>query len=320
MATLPYWTTTEKEGYPEAQTSWVDIGEGTRAFLAIPTRGKPPYRAMILGHERYGLVLDTLEQTAKFAAYGYVCIAPDMASQFPGDKVALNKGDIGGGWTPETVQLYMAQSYDYLLTLPEVNTNQIAAIGLCASGAWPWMLNSVRPELAACICYYGGGRYNEALMEKVTAPTLYCYGEKDHTTPIQRVFEFRDEMERHHKNCEVHLEADMPHGWLNDTMPGRYRQKEATEAWDKILDFLDRTYAGYFSADKVTTKFEADFAVDYDYAKSVRYGTLDIPEPDIRAFNELKQNVAEGKVPKAQLDTQIALYPEYFALHPELLP
>jgi carboxymethylenebutenolidase len=320
MATLPYWTTEEKKGYPEAKTSWVDIGEGTRAFLAIPTRGKPPYRAMILGHERYGLVLDTLEQTAKFAAYGYVCIAPDMASQFPGDKEALNRGDIGGGWTTETVQLYMAQSYDYLLTLPEVDTKQIAAIGLCASGSWPWILNSVRPDLAACVCYYGGGRYNEALMEKVTAPTLYCYGEKDHTTPIQRVFEFRDEMERHQKNCEVHLEGDMPHGWLNDTMPGRYRQKEANEAWDKILDFLDRTYAGYFAPDKVTTKFEADFAVDYDYSKSVRYGTLDIPEPDIRAFTELKQNVAEGKAPQAQLDTQIALYPEYFKRHPELLP
>ena len=27
----PYWSTTEKPGYPEAQTRWVDIGEGTRA-------------------------------------------------------------------------------------------------------------------------------------------------------------------------------------------------------------------------------------------------------------------------------------------------
>src|SRR4051794_12638350 len=265
MATLPYWSTKEKEGYIGATTRWVDIGEGTRAFLGVPERGKPPYRAMILGHERYGLVLDTLDQVAKFAAYGYVCIAPDMASQFQGDKEALNKGDIGGGWTNDTVKLYMAQSYDFLLTLPEVDPQAISAIGLCASGAWPWILNSVRPDLAACICYYGGGRYNEELMDKVTAPTLYVYGEKDHTTPIERVFAFRDEMERHQKNCEVHLEADMPHGWLNDTMPGRYRQKEAGEAWDRILDFVDRVQAGYFASDRVTIKFESDFSVDYDF-------------------------------------------------------
>ena len=320
MATLPYWTTTEKDRYPGVQTQWVDIGEGTRAFLAIPERGTPPYRAMILGHERYGLVLDTLEQTQKFAAYGYVCIAPDMAAQFTGDKEALNRGDIGGGWNNDTVKLFMAQSYDFLATLPEVDAARIAAIGLCASGSWPWILNSVRPDLAACVCYYGGGRYNEELMEQVTAPTLYVYGEKDHTTPIERVFAFRDEMERHNKNCEVRLEADMPHGWLNDTMPGRYRQKEANEAWDRIIEFLDRAYAGYYKADQVNLRFEADFAVDYDYNNSVRYGTWTGPEPDIRAFTELKTNVAEGRGDKAELDRQLALYSDYFALHPELLP
>jgi len=318
MSTLPYWSTVEKEGYIGAQTRWVDIGEGTRAFLGIPERGKPPYRAMILGHERYGLVLDTLDQVAKFAAYGYVCIAPDMASEFPGDKAALNRGDIGGGWNNDTVKLYMAQSYDFLTTLPEVDPKCISAIGLCASGAWPWILNSVRPDLGACICYYGGGRYNEELMDKVTAPTLYVYGEKDHTTPIQRVFDFRDEMERHQKNCEVHLEADMPHGWLNDTMIGRYRQKEAGEAWDRIIEFLDRVYAGYFPPDVVRTRFEADFAVDYDFSKNVRYGTGSGPEPDVRAFNELKLNVAEGRAPREQLDAQLKLYAEFFAEHPEL--
>jgi carboxymethylenebutenolidase len=273
---------------------------------------------MILGHERYGLVLDTLDQVGKFAAYGYVCIAPDMASQFPGDKEALNKGEIGGGWTTETVQLYMAQSYDFLLTLPEVDPKCISAIGLCASGAWPWILNSVRPDLAACICYYGGGRYNEELMDKVTAPTLYVYGEKDHGTPIQRVFEFRDEMERHHKNCEVHLEADMPHGYLNDTMPGRYRQKEAQEAWDNILAFLDRVYDGYFAPDKVTLKFEADFAVDYNFDRNVRYGADGYPEPSPRRLSELTEAVAEGRKPRQELEEFYELYAEYFDKHPEL--
>ena len=43
-------------------------------------------------------------------------------------------------------------------------------------------------------------------------------------------------MERHHKNCEVRLEPDMPHGYLNDTMPGRYRQKEANEAWEHAAE------------------------------------------------------------------------------------
>jgi len=36
----------------------------------------------------------------------------------------------------------------------------------------------------------------------------------------------------------------MPHGWLNDTMPGRYRAKEAEEAWGVLLAFLGDVFGG----------------------------------------------------------------------------
>ena len=84
---------TPERKYIGANTSWVDFGEGTRAFLTQPQQGKEPFRAVILGHERYGLVQHTLDLAAKFAAYGYMCVAPDMASHWKGDKVALNRGE-----------------------------------------------------------------------------------------------------------------------------------------------------------------------------------------------------------------------------------
>lgn len=320
MSSLPYYTTTEKPGYPQVKTRWEEISVGTKAYVAVPTQGTGPFPAMILGHERYGLVLDTLEQAAKFAAYGYVCIAPDMASHFEGDKEALNRGDISGGWNNDIVKAYMTQSYDFLAKMPEVDTKRIAAIGLCASGHWPWILNGERPDLAACICYYGGGPYNEELMDKVTAPTLYVYGEKDHTSPISRVFNFRDEMERHHKSCEIRLEPDMHHGWLNDTMPGRYRQKEAADAWDRIIEFLERVYSGHYVSDRVKIRFEADYSRDYDFTKLVRYGVPEYPEPDIASLTALKARVASGEAPASEIDRMLSLYSEFFAEHPELKP
>src|SRR5215468_1502820 len=45
---------TPERTYIGANTSWVDFGEGTRAFLTQPQQGKAPFRAVILGHERYG--------------------------------------------------------------------------------------------------------------------------------------------------------------------------------------------------------------------------------------------------------------------------
>jgi carboxymethylenebutenolidase len=323
--TLPYWSQVEKKGYIGARTQWVEFGDGIRGFLGIPERGRAPYPAMVLGHERYGLVLDSLDQVAKLAAYGYVALAPDMASKYKGDIAAINRGEAAGGWDADTVKEYLAASYDYLAAMPEVDGERISCMGFCASGGWAWVLNSVRPGLAACICYYGGGSYNEELMAKVTAPTLFAYGENDHTTPIERTFAFRDEMERHNKTCEISLVPDMPHGWLNDTMIGRYRQKEAGDAWKQIMDFLDRVHAGYYKSDRVQIKFEADFAVNYDFSKSVRFAEGPFPEPDMRperfggVLEDMKRAVAEGRAPKSELDELVGLYPEYFASHPELL-
>ena len=260
----------EEHSYIGAKTSWVDVGDGTRAFLATPGRFRAPYGAMVLGHERYGLVQHTLDLTAKFASYGYVAIAPDMASHWDGDKEALNRGDVSLTLTDDQVKNYMSRCTDYLQRLPEVEARRIAAMGVCASGGYPHLLNSVRPGLAANIVFYGGTDPKDEVIQAVTAPTLGVFGEADHIIAIEDVRAFRAKLEKHQKNYELRLFPGMPHGWLNDTMPGRYRQKEAEEAWTIIMSFLDRVYSGDYPADRVRWRMAAQYARDYDYSKNVR--------------------------------------------------
>jgi len=133
--------------YFGADTSTVVLGEGVEAFLAKPKpEGHGPYPAVILGHERYGLVKHTLDLAARFASYSYVCIAPDMASLWDGDKEALNRGDARLTLTEDQIKFYMAKSLDYLQTQPYVENSRIAAMGVCQSGAYPLLLNSIRPD------------------------------------------------------------------------------------------------------------------------------------------------------------------------------
>jgi carboxymethylenebutenolidase len=260
----------EAHSHIGANTSWVDLGKGTRAFLAIPTRFRAPYPAIVLGHERYGLVQHTLDLAAKFASYGYVAVAPDMASHFEGDKEALNRGDVGLTLTDEQTQGYMAQGMDYLKTVSQVNPARIAAMGVCQSGGYPHLLNSIRPDVAANIVFYGGVRPKDEVIASLTAPTLGVFGEADHTISIKDVYSFRAKLEEHRKNYDIKLWPSMPHGWLNDTMPGRYRQKEAEEAWTFLMDFLDRVYAGGYPADRVRWRMAAEYSRDYDFSKNVR--------------------------------------------------
>ena len=260
----------EQHSYIGADTSWVDLGDGVRAFLAVPKRFKAPYPAMILGHERYGLVQHTLDLTAKFASYGYVAIAPDMASNWDGDKEALARGDVGLTILDDEIKQYMSLAMDYLTPLPSVNAQHVCAMGVCASGGYPHLLNSMRPDLAANIVFYGGNRITDETAAAITAPTLGVFGEKDHVISIDEVRRFRGKLEEHQKNYEFKLFPGMPHGWLNDTMPGRYRQPQSEAAWQYMLGFLDRVFAGYYTPDRVRWRMTEAYSRDYYYSKNVR--------------------------------------------------
>lgn len=269
-------------GYPGALTSTVSFGDRVNAFLAIPEIGTGPFAAVILGHERYGLVQHTLDLTAKWARSGYVAIAPDMFSRWEGDKDALNRGDITVPLSVADIRSYMSDSLDFLLEHPQVNQRQIAAMGVCQSGDYPLVLNSTRPEVAANIVVYGGAQKGvwetnelrtepyESILERITAPVIGIFGEKDFVISVDEVLRFRNALEANRKSYEIKIFAEMPHGWMNDTMPGRYREKETDETWTLITDFLERVFAGAFPSDRVYWHFESDIALSYDFTKNVR--------------------------------------------------
>jgi len=261
---------TPERKYIGANTSWVDFGEGTRAFLTQPQQGKEPFRAVILGHERYGLVQHTLDLAAKFAAYGYMCVAPDMASHWKGDKAALNRGEERLTLTPDQIKYYMGKGLDYLLTQSQVDKTRIAAMGVCQSGDYPLLLNSVRKEVAANVVFYGGVNIGEEVIANLSAPVLGVFAEKDHTISLDAVHKLRANLERKRKSYDIKIFAEMPHGWLNDTMPGRYRQAEAEAAWAMMIEFLNRVYVSAYPTGRMRQRFESDIAVDYDFKKNVR--------------------------------------------------
>jgi carboxymethylenebutenolidase len=269
--------------YPGATTSWINFGDRVKGFLALPERGTGPFPAVVLAHERYGLVQHTLDLAAKFAAHGYVALAPDMYSRWDGDIEALNRGDISVPIHDDEIRVCMGASLDYLLDQTQVDSQRVAAMGVCMSGEYPLVLNSVRPEVCANIVVYGGAQppiwqvapdrraepYEE-ILARITAPVLGIWGEKDQVVSVDDVLRLRNALEAHRKNYEFTLYRDMPHGWLNSTMPGRYREREAEQAWQQILDFMQRVHAGAFPADRVAWHFESNIATTYDFSKNVR--------------------------------------------------
>ena len=269
--------------YDYADTSMIGFGDRVEGFLAMPKSGDGPFAAIVLGHERYGLVQHTLDLAAKFARDGYICIAPDLFSRWDGDKAALNRGDIQVPLDDADIKGYMSEAVDYLLTQPKVDPKRIVAMGVCQSGSYPLLANSVRPEITANIVVYGGAQVAEYtagpprrvepyedIVARITAPVLGIWGEDDFVVSMSDVRKLRGILEDHRKTYEFTLFRDMPHGWMNDTMPGRYRPCETEAAWKLILDFIERAHAGAFPPDRMIWKFESNAAVTYDFTKKVR--------------------------------------------------
>ena len=65
--------------------------------------------------------------------------------------------------------------------------------------------------------------------------------------------------------------ADAPHSFLNDTMPGRYRESPTLAAWSQILSFLDATLDKGWDKERVVGRFESDTSVHYDFTENRRW-------------------------------------------------
>jgi carboxymethylenebutenolidase len=110
----------------------------------------------------------------------------------------------------------------------------------------------------------------EDLVAKVSCPVLGVFGEADHIISVDDVARFRNCCEKYKKSCHIRIYRDAPHGWLNDTMPGRYRKEAANDAWKLMMAFLKKCFAGGWDKDRISCTYESDYSATYDFKKNVR--------------------------------------------------
>jgi carboxymethylenebutenolidase len=260
-------------------TSTVHCGGELPAFLAVPaTATKVP--AVVLMHERYGLVQHTKDLATRFARDGFVCIAPDFFHKHP-DQAALHRGDVGYDMTDPEAVSYLEAAIAELAALPQVDRSRIAVAGVCQTGRHPLVLAAHRP-IAAALIWYGAAsqrewqvnaRYPtplEEIISRVECPVLGIFGEADHVISLADVRRLRDCLDRHDKSYTIKVYAGAPHGWLNDTMPGRYRRAQAEAGWALQRAFLERVLDPGHDRSRRVQNYECEHSADYDFGKNVR--------------------------------------------------
>jgi carboxymethylenebutenolidase len=253
---------------------------GLPAFVAVPET-RSPVPGIVLLHERYGLVDHTRDLARRHAREGYACIAGDYFYKHP-DQAALHAGEVGYEMTDPEALAYMEDAVAALEALPQVDGHRLAAMGVCQTGRHPIVLAAQR-KLAAALCWYGAAQEREwqenkrypvaldKLIAKINCPVLGIFGETDHIISVGDVRRLRACLETHDKAFHIEIFGGAPHGWLNDTMPGRYRPEQAERAWAVQRAFLTAAF-GTNGGDAFTKQsYRAEIGPNYDFSKNVRY-------------------------------------------------
>ena len=260
----------------------IRIDNKLNGFLGRPG-GADKRPAVIHLHERYGIVQHTTDLAHKLVDAGYVTIVPDLFCRFTGDRQALARGDSRVELRDAEVLQDVDAIVTYLRTLPDVDDSRIAMIGVCQTGRQPILLSASRDYLAGLVIMYGA-IYNadwesqplrpepiNQLLEKVSCPVQGIFGELDNLVPLDNVLRMGNVLATAKKSFDIRVYAEAPHGFLNDTMPGRYRAIQTQAAWGQILSFLDVVLHKGWSKDRAIWRFESDTSVHYDFTKNRRW-------------------------------------------------
>jgi len=260
----------------------IKIDNRINAFLGVPDGiGKRP--VIIHMHERYGIVQHTMDLGEKYVKAGYVIVVPDYFSRFTGDRKRLAEGNDRCELDDEQVLSDTDAIVRYLRTVPQADINTIAMSGVCQTGRQPVLVAAKRDYLAAAVVLYGAV-YDadwqthplrpepiDKLMQEMKCPLTAVFGELDNLIRLDNILRMSTVLAANRKSFSIRVYPGAPHGFLNDTMPGRYRQLQSDAAWNQIVSFLQSVIAGEWKKDRAIWRFEADSSLDYDFTKMKRW-------------------------------------------------
>jgi carboxymethylenebutenolidase len=215
-------------------------GGTASGYLAAPANGTGP--GVVVIQEWWGLVPHIKGVADRFAAEGFVALAPDLyhgkATKSPDEAgklmMAMNidqaERDLGG-------------SVAFLASHPGNATGKVGTVGFCMGGALSLYAASKNPAVGAAVVFYGGHPKVQPDLPSLEAPVLGLYAENDGFVTVSAVRDLERKLKGLAKEHEIHIYPGADHGFFNDERPEVYNSQAAADAWRRTLEFFKRHLA-----------------------------------------------------------------------------
>ena len=241
----------------------IELDDGTLSAYRAAPEGEVK-GALVLIHEIWGLVDHITDVADRYAAEGYLCVAPDILSRagltpeagaelfslvFDEDpeKRSAAQPEFRAKMAPLNAPAYaqwavpaLRKVVDYLEEQPGVD-GRIAVTGFCFGGSYSFALAAADARVRAAVPFYGSPPAASDA-KAIAGPVLAFYGETDEQL-IAGLPEVKAAMADGGVRFTAEVYPGTGHAFFNDTNPFTYDADIAADAWAKTLAFLERSLA-----------------------------------------------------------------------------
>jgi carboxymethylenebutenolidase len=209
-------------------------GTTAHGYLALPPSGRGP--GVIVIQEWWGLTDHIADVADRLAREGFVALAPDLY----GGNVAHESQEalrmMQALPVARGVEL-LSGAVGHLLSLPEVTSDTVGAVGFCMGGGFVLYLAAADPRVSAAVPFYGVIQGELPDFSGLKAQVLGHFGELDQSIPAETVDRLADAIREQSGITPDFRRYPADHAFFNDGRPV-YDAESAARAWERTVPFL----------------------------------------------------------------------------------
>jgi carboxymethylenebutenolidase len=227
-------------GVAHAAGSMVSFPSGpdtVQAYLALPQAPAKAGPAVVIIHEWWGLT-DWVKGVAdRYAAQGYVAIAPDLyRGQVAKDPELAH--ELMRGLPDARAHRDVLAAAAYLKTRKDLDPKRTAVIGFCMGGRLSQLAALDKGPFDACVMCYGSPESEVARLKTLRGPLLGIFGADDRGIGADQTGPLEAALKKAGKpGSAVHVYPGVGHAFLRDA-GSPAGEEQAKLAWGEIDKFL----------------------------------------------------------------------------------